>query len=127
MAAEATRRKAINEKLASIKEELRVTYSNLANDFEKDISSISQRLGAVEGELEGQLELVKSLLEQLQQLEGRLVEIKDADMKCEEAGLDESEREYTVYTIDDLTFDLEVVRQSLIKKESFIENQVRNI
>ncbi len=36
----------------SVKEELRVTYSELANEFEKSVNAISLTLGSLDGDLE---------------------------------------------------------------------------
>jgi hypothetical protein len=69
------------------------------------------------------LEAVHELDSQWEALEHRLAEIKTADSECEAAGLDDSEREYTVFSFEDLVFDLGIVKQSLKKKIAFLENQ----
>lgn len=46
------------------------------------------------------------------------------DAECEEAGLDDSDREHTVFSYDDLVFDLGIVQQSIKKKVAFLQNQV---
>ena len=34
------------------------------------------------------------------------------------------ENDHTIYTVDDLSFDLKLVQQAVQKKSAFIENQV---
>lgn len=53
-----------------------------------------------------------------------LVAIREIDAVCESAGIDESDREYTVFSVEDLEFDLGLVKQAILKKSLFIENQV---
>lgn len=43
---------------------------------------------------------------------------------CEEAGIDESDREQTICSVEDLAFDLGLVKSSVQKKSAFIENQI---
>lgn len=54
----------------------------------------------------------------------RLEKIREVNAVCEEAGLDECEREYTVFSVEDLEFDYGIVKVSLQKKTGFIENQM---
>ena len=35
-----------------------------------------------------------------------------------------SENEYTIYSVEDLSFDLRILQQSIVKKSAFIENQI---
>lgn len=49
---EGRRRKAINEKLQNIKENLRRKYSDLANKFESDLNALSLELGSLSGDLD---------------------------------------------------------------------------
>jgi Ca2+-binding EF-hand superfamily protein len=124
LAAESARRKVINEKIQQIKEELRVNYSKLANDFENDLNTLSQSLGTLDGDLPVQLEAVKELLAKLNGLEAGLEVVRNANNECESAGILESEREYTVFSVQDLEFDFGVVKEALRKKTAFIENQI---
>ena len=124
LTAEAARRKTINQKIASIKATLKTTYSNLANNFEEELNSISVSLGALDGDLQGQLQEVKGISDRVDQLGGHLTQIKEADARCQEAGIEESDREDTVYGVGDLEFDFQVVKTAVSKKAQFIENQI---
>jgi hypothetical protein len=64
------------------------------------------------------------LIGQVEDLSRKLPEIEELDRQCDQAGLDESEREYTVYSVEDLIFDLGLVKTALQKKTGFLENQV---
>ena len=66
---------------------------------------------------------MKSLGAKLGPLESSLVEIKELDAQCTEANIEEND--YTVFTVDDLKFELDLVQQAVNKKTAFIENQVR--
>jgi Ca2+-binding EF-hand superfamily protein len=121
---EGARRKAINDKIQSIRESLRVRYSELANGFENELNGITQALAASEGSLESQMATLKSLNERMHQVENSFPEIKAADALCNEAGVDESDRDYTVYGVDDLQFDFSLVQNALQKKAAFLENQM---
>lgn len=47
-----------------------------------------------------------------------------AEEECLAANVDEND--YTVFTSQDLSFELELVIQNIAKKFSFVDNQVRN-
>lgn len=51
--------------------------------------------------------------------------IRRAEEECEAANIDEND--HTVFTAQDLEFELELVQQSIAKKLSFIDNQVSNL
>ena len=63
------------------------------------------------------------------QIQTRLPDLKDglaeaatAEAECSSANVEEND--YTVFTCQDLAFELELVAQSIAKKIAFIENQV---
>ncbi|KAF0543798.1 actinin-like protein [Gigaspora margarita] len=120
--AEAKRYKAINDKIREIKESLRKTFAQSANDFQKSLDSISHSLAELDGNLDAQLVTVKSLLAKLGPLENSLRQMEELDAQCREANVEEND--YTVFSIDDLKFELRLVQQSINKKSSFIENQM---
>ena len=68
---------------------------------------------------------MKSLSAKLGPLESSLAEIKELDAQCIEANIEEND--YTVFTVDDLKFELDLVQQAVNKKTAFIENQVRRV
>ena len=55
-------------------------------------------------------------------LTAQLSEVTQAEEECNAANVDEND--YTVFTTQDLQFELELVQQSVSKKISFIDNQV---
>lgn len=56
-------------------------------------------------------------------LEDQLAVVTRVEEECIAANVDEND--YTVLTSQDLAFELELVVQSIVKKISFIDNQVR--
>jgi len=86
------------------------------------LDSILQALSKLDGELDVQLEIVKGLLTKLGPLDNSLSRIEEIDAQCHEANIEEND--YTVFSVDDLKFELELVKQSVNKKSAFIENQV---
>ncbi|CAG8495259.1 3574_t:CDS:10 [Acaulospora colombiana] len=120
--AEAQRYKIINDKIREIKESLRRSFARSANEFQRNLESISQPLAKLDGELDAQLSIVKDLSSKLKPLETSLGHIEDLDVQCNEANIEEND--YTVFSVDDLRFELGLVQQSIAKKTAFIENQI---
>ena len=54
-----------------------------------------------------------------------LREVVKAEEECLAANIDEND--HTVFTSQDLAFELELVVQNIVKKISFIENQVNSL
>jgi hypothetical protein len=125
-----------------IKETLRKKFADLANDFAQRLHAISLKLTAIEGPLEvitflvikARLSFVDVVLkeqqQQVQQIQTRLPALSDAlnnvakaELECNSANVEEND--YTVFTCQDLEFELELVVQSIAKKIAFIDNQVR--
>jgi len=52
-----------------------------------------------------------------------LANVASAEAECSSANVEEND--YTVFTCQDLQFELELVVQSIAKKIAFIDNQVR--
>lgn len=103
---------------------MRHQYSDLANNYAKEVNAISIALGALSGELENQFAMLQGLSQKLERLEDMIPELHAADTLCNEAGIDESDRDYTVYSVDDLAFDAGLVKLAIQKKGAFIENQI---
>ncbi|OCB88925.1 actin cross-linking [Sanghuangporus baumii] len=120
--AEANRSKAINAEIRQIKESLRKKFADLANGFERRLYMISSDLAAIEGPLEEQQHLVQELQQRIQPLEDQLSAVTRVEEECIAANVDEND--YTVFTSQDLEFELELVKQSIAKKISFIDNQI---
>ncbi|RDX53548.1 actinin-like protein [Lentinus brumalis] len=120
--AEAARSRAINAEIRQIKDELRRKFADLANTFEKRLRQISSELSSIEGPLEEQLEQVRKLQTRIPPFSETLQVVAAADEECRAANVDEND--YTVFTMEDLRFELELVTQSISKKIAFIDNQI---
>lgn len=119
---EAKRSRAINAQIRQIKESLRKEFADLANDFSQRLHSISLELSGVAGPLETQQDQVKEIQTRLPTLSEVLTRVEKAEQDCVAANVEEND--YTVFTCQDLEFELGLVAQSLTKKISFIDNQI---
>ncbi|OBZ68872.1 Alpha-actinin-like protein 1 [Grifola frondosa] len=122
LVSEAQRSRAINAEIRQIKEHLRHKFADLANDFEKRLRAISSELTAIEGPLEEQQQQVRNLQTRMPALSNSLSAVVSAEDECHAANVDEND--YTVFTCQDLHFELELVMQSISKKIAFIDNQI---
>jgi hypothetical protein len=66
---------------------------------------------------------VKEIEKRIPLLSQALDEVAHVDAECEAANVEEND--YTVFTYQDLAFELELVVHSITKKIAFIDNQVR--
>ncbi|KAG1885005.1 calponin homology domain-containing protein [Suillus subluteus] len=119
---EAKRSRAINAQIRQIKESLRKEFADLANDFSQRLHAISLELSGVAGPLETQQDQVKEIQTRLPTLSEALTRVAKAEQDCVVANVEEND--YTVFTCQDLEFELGLVAQSLTKKISFIDNQI---
>jgi len=119
---EGDRRKVINAKIREIKENLRVAFAQHANDFNTRVNSISKALASVDGDLQTQLDTVQRLQRELEGYQSHLQQIQSVDDQCVEANIEEND--YTVFSVDDLSFDYGLVVQALQKKSGFLQNQM---
>ncbi|GLB38228.1 putative ca2+ insensitive EF hand [Lyophyllum shimeji] len=122
IASEASRSRAINAQIRQIKESLRKKYADLANDFERRLHTMSSELTAIEGTLESQQEQVQEIQTRLPALSDLLASVARAEAECSAANVEEND--YTVFTCQDLEFELELLTQSVAKKIAFIDNQI---
>ncbi|KAJ3090105.1 hypothetical protein HK102_004663 [Quaeritorhiza haematococci] len=119
---EGERKRSITAYIREIKEVLKSKYANAANKFQSDLNQISLALASVEGELETQLQVVQRLMMELEPLKNNLRDLEKLNAECIEANIEDNE--YTIYSVEDLSFDLGILSQSLLKKSAFIENQI---
>ena len=105
-----------------IKETLRKKFADAANNLERQIRETSGDLAAIEGPLELQQERVHQVQTQLPDLTQALRVVEQIEEECQAANVEEND--YTVFTVQDLVFELELVVQSISKKIAFIDNQV---
>ncbi|PWN52989.1 hypothetical protein IE53DRAFT_384549 [Violaceomyces palustris] len=120
--AEARRSRTINQEIRDAKETLRKKYAEAANGFERRLREIGYGIVSLEGELENQRDQVKKLQEELGPVGELLKGVEVLEKLCDEANVEEND--HTVFTLDDLIFELELVTTSVSKKLAFIENQI---
>ncbi|KAI1335545.1 calponin homology domain-containing protein [Xylariaceae sp. FL0016] len=120
--AEVTRGQLINETIRDIKNALRKSFADKANDFALALNTMQVAISGLEGEVEDQLLHVQRLSDNLPPLDAYLGKIADVDAKCQEANIEEND--FTTYTYDELSYELGLVKTSVQKKLSFLENQM---
>jgi hypothetical protein len=64
----------------------------------------------------------KDLLNQSESLKSNLDELSDLDRQLVEASIEDNE--YTIYSVEDLSFEHGLLVEGLVKKLAFIENQI---
>ncbi|SAM05114.1 hypothetical protein [Absidia glauca] len=119
---EAFYHRSINSKMREIKENLRKAYAQAANDFQQQLDSISSEQSSLDGDLDNQLRKVQDLQTTAEQLVNKLQKVQMLNQDCIDANTEEND--YTVYSVEDLTFGLDLLQQALQKKNAFIQNQV---
>ena len=75
--------------------------------------------------MQEQQEKVHDIESRIRPFEALLDEVVSTEQECVEANVDEND--YTVFTFQDLAFELELVVQSIHKKITFIDNQVHSM
>ena len=116
------RSKLINSTIRDIKNTLRHSFADRANDFAMTLNALSLAISGLEGEVDEQLAQVQRLSSNLPPLEEYLEGIAALDTQCQEANIEEND--FTTYTYDELLYELSLVKTSVAKKLSFLENQI---
>lgn len=119
---EMNRGQLINETIRDIKNNLRKSFADKANDFALALNTVQLAISGLEGDVEDQLHHVRKLSGNLPPLEKYLATIEAVDAQCEEANIEEND--FTTYTYDELTYELGLVKASVSKKLVFLENQM---
>jgi Ca2+-binding EF-hand superfamily protein len=122
MKEEHERSQLINETIRDIKNKLRRSFADKANDFALTLKTLTLAISGLEGDVEDQLTHVKRLNDNLPPLDAFLETIADLEEQCAEANIDEND--YTTYTLDELSYELGLVKSSVAKKLAFLENQM---
>lgn len=112
----------INETIRDIKNALRKSFADKANDFALTLNTLSLAISGLEGDVEDQLSHVQRLSQSLPPLDAFLDTIADLDEQCEEANIEEND--FTTYTFEELSYELGLVKSSVSKKLAFLENQM---
>lgn len=120
--AEVERSRHINNSMRDIKERLRKEFADIANELSGSIDRVSQSISLLDGELESQLVNITKISDELKSLDCLISSLKKLDGKCIEANVEEND--YTVYSYSELEYELGLVKQSVVKKLAFIENQL---
>lgn len=119
---EQQRSKLINETIRDIKNALRRSFADKANDFALTLNTLSLAISGLEGDVEDQLQHAQKLGSNIPVLEQYLEGIEILDKKCQEANIDEND--FTTYTYDELVYELSLVKAATSKKLAFLENQM---
>ncbi|KAG8793175.1 hypothetical protein FRC16_011058 [Serendipita sp. 398] len=106
----------------SIKDKLQKRFAELADGLELQLRQFSSDLAAIEGPLEEQQSRIKVMAEELRPMEKLLEAISTAEQDCLDANVEEND--YTIFSRQDLEFELELVQQAVAKRILFIENQI---
>jgi hypothetical protein len=122
MKAERERSQTINETIRDIKNALRKSFADKANDFALALNTLGTSISALEGDVEDQLNHTKEISKSLAPLDEYLNLIASIDEQCAEANIEEND--FTTYTYDELEYELSLVRNSVSKKLAFLENQM---
>ncbi|KAL4870335.1 hypothetical protein BDV12DRAFT_166163 [Aspergillus spectabilis] len=112
----------INETIRDIKNALRRSFADKANDFALTLKTLSLAISGLDGDVEDQLAHVKRLNDNLPPLDAFLDTIAALEQQCQEANVEEND--YTTYTLDELSYELSLVKSSISKKMAFLENQL---
>ncbi|KAK4193667.1 hypothetical protein QBC35DRAFT_526948 [Podospora australis] len=119
---EMTRGQLINETIRDIKNALRKSFADKANDFALALNTMQLAISGLEGDVEDQLHHVRKLSDNLPPLDAYLKTIAAVDAKCQEANIEEND--FTTYTYDELSYELSLVKTSVAKKLAFLDNQM---
>ncbi|KAJ5099502.1 hypothetical protein N7532_006503 [Penicillium argentinense] len=112
----------INETIRDIKNSLRRSFADKANDFALTLKTLSLAISGLDGDVEDQLDHVKKLNDNLPPLDAFLDTIAELDEQCAEANIEEND--FTTYTLDELSYELSLVKSSISKKLAFLDNQM---
>jgi Ca2+-binding EF-hand superfamily protein len=122
MEAERERSKVINNTIRDIKNNLRKTFADKANDFALALKTISMSISGLDGDVEDQQQHTSQISKNLPPLDQYLGIIQKLDQQCQEANIEEND--FTTYTYDELAYELSLVKSSVQKKLAFLENQL---
>ena len=122
MDVERDRSQVINNTIRDIKNNLRRTFADKANDFALALKTISMSISGLDGDVEDQRQHASQISRNLPPLDQYLVIIEKLDRQCKEANIEEND--FTTYTYDELAYELGLVRSSVQKKLAFLENQM---
>lgn len=86
------------------------------------LNTMQLAISGLDGDVEDQLHHVRRLSDQLAPLDRYLDGIASVDAQCQEAKIEEND--FTTYMYDELSYELGLVKSSVQKKLSFLQNQM---
>lgn len=101
---------------------IKKAYALSANTFQTDINTISLSFGKLDGELEAQLVTLNNLLETLAPFKTKLTDIQGLWEECVDANIEDNE--YSIYNVEDLQFELDLMIKNVKKTIGFVENHI---
>lgn len=121
---EAERKKKISAYIREIKVAVKKAYAEAANSYQSEVNSISLFLAKAldSGELEAQLANIQGLQSQVEPYKSKLTQIQQLFQACVQANIEDNE--YSIYSVEDLSFELGILVASLSKTHGFLENQI---
>jgi len=119
---ERKRSQLINETIRDIKNGLRKSFADKANDLALTLNTLSTSISGLDGDVEEQLRATQRLSQHVKPLDEFLGVISRLDAQCVEANIEEND--FTPYTYDELEYELGLVKALVSKKLSFLENQM---
>jgi len=119
---ERKRSQLINETIRDIKNGLRKSFADKANDLALTLNTLSQSISGLDGDVEEQLRATQRLSQHVKPLDEFLGIIARLDTQCQEANIEEND--FTTYTYDELEYELGLVKSLVSKKLAFLENQM---
>ncbi|PRT55078.1 Alpha-actinin-like protein 1 [Wickerhamiella sorbophila] len=97
-------------------------FADLANDLSIILTTISNKISDVSGELEDQLLMISQTSETLAPLDATLDRLFELDENCRLLGVEEND--HTMYSYDEIAYELDLVKLMVENKLAFIENHM---
>jgi Ca2+-binding EF-hand superfamily protein len=120
--AERARSQTINETIRDIKNALKRSFADKANDFSLTLSTLSAALSGLEGDPQDQLDHCRRLKDNIPPLQEYLKSLLKISETCTAANIEEND--FTTFTYDELKYELSLVESGVSKKLAFLENQI---
>ncbi|ODV97571.1 hypothetical protein PACTADRAFT_47464 [Pachysolen tannophilus NRRL Y-2460] len=114
--------KSINKELQEIQKTMCENFASLSMDINVKINKLYSQLENLNSNLEDQLEMISQLSEDLKLLEKPLKSISALNEKCIASNIEDNDL-YNASTYDELRYECSLLKNLVVEKLSFIENQ----